>query len=61
MLSCNGSLNLNLFFYIKQKNKGTEGICYSARRRSDNKLFALKRARVYPQVSSSFLPFLMNF
>jgi hypothetical protein len=45
-----GSMNMNALSYIKQKNKGTEGYCFKARRRRDNSLVALKRARVYPLV-----------
>jgi serine/threonine protein kinase len=43
-----GSLNINTMVMIKQKNKGTEGTCYHAKRRSDHMDIALKRARVYP-------------
>jgi hypothetical protein len=45
-----GALNMNAFSYVKQKNKGTEGFCFKARRRCDNCLVAFKRARVYPTV-----------
>jgi hypothetical protein len=48
-----GSMNLNALSYIKQKNKGTEGYCFKARRRRDNSMVALKRARVYPSVQFS--------
>lgn len=48
-----GSLNMNAFSYIKQKNKGTEGYCFKARNRRDNSMVALKRARVYPTVITS--------
>mmetsp|Transcript_11670 Transcript_11670/g.17681 ORF Transcript_11670/g.17681 Transcript_11670/m.17681 type:complete len:754 (-) Transcript_11670:187-2448(-) len=43
-----GALNINAFFLVKMKNKGTEGTCYHTRRRSDQAEVALKRARVYP-------------
>lgn len=46
-----GSLNLDAFSFKKLKNKGTEGSCFAARRRKDNQMVALKRARVYPNVS----------
>jgi hypothetical protein len=56
-----GALNLNAFSYLKQKNKGTEGICFKARRRCDNSVVAFKRARVYPTVSSLSTPSLLRW
>jgi hypothetical protein len=51
-----GSLNINSFSFISKKNKGTEGTCYHARKRFDGVDIALKRARVYPDVSELLSP-----
>ena len=43
-----GVLNMNVFKQVKEKCKGTEGTCYHTISRKDQKSYALKRARVYP-------------
>lgn len=43
-----GRLNVDAFAIIKKKSQGTEGTCYQAFFRKEQRMVALKKARVYP-------------
>ncbi|CAK9026416.1 Cyclin-dependent kinase 2 (Cell division protein kinase 2) [Durusdinium trenchii] len=43
-----GSINRNCFQFLGKKNQGTEGTCFKVMQRRSNRMYALKRARVYP-------------
>ncbi len=45
----NGSINPFAFRNLGTKNQGTEGTCFKVFHRRSGRLFAMKRARVYPQ------------
>lgn len=46
-----GSLNKTVLRIVHLKCEGTEGACYKAFNRQDHAYYAVKRARVYPDVS----------
>jgi serine/threonine protein kinase len=43
-----GRLNVDAFTIVKKKSQGTEGTCFQAFFRKEQRMVALKKARVYP-------------
>jgi hypothetical protein len=62
MFLADGGLNMDTLAFVKRRCQGTEGVCFQAYCRRTQKYLALKRARVYPDVSHAyhFVPFALT-